>query len=64
MSIIANFITNIQDLTFSNEIKKLNGSYVEPTNETSRSPLYEYFKLDKEAIKVPIVSSTSLNYSG
>lgn len=61
MSIIANFINNIQDLTFSNVILSLNNQ-INSLDEISRSPLYEYFKLDKEAIKVPIVSSPSLNY--
>lgn len=55
MSIIANFINNIQDLTFSNVILSLNNQ-INSLDEISRSPLYEYFKLDKEAIKVPIVS--------
>lgn len=54
-------INNIQDLTFSNVILSLNNQ-INSLDEISRSPLYEYFKLDKEAIKVPIVSSPSLNY--
>ncbi|VWL85210.1 hypothetical protein [Oceanivirga miroungae] len=61
-----NLIKELEDkvtsIKLSNQIKKLNGTYVEPTDETSRSPVYEYFKVDKEAIKTPIVSTPSLNY--
>ncbi len=42
--------------------KYLKGDFSDNTPETSRTPLYEYFKLDKEAILSPIVSMPPLDF--
>ncbi|WP_156285865.1 DDE-type integrase/transposase/recombinase [Oceanivirga salmonicida] len=44
------------------KIKKLLGTYIDPKDDTSHSPVYEYFKLDKEAIKTPIIDEPLLDY--
>ncbi|WP_156286193.1 hypothetical protein [Oceanivirga salmonicida] len=44
------------------QIKYLKNDYPNDISGTSRSPLYEYFKLDKEAIHCPIIDKPNLNY--